>query len=133
MSKEKKGLYQEVFVYIIFGVLTTLVNILSFYLFETILGWHYLWANATAIVVSIVFAFWTNKLFVFQSKTVGAQAWIQEFVRFASFRAVSGVMDMAAMWVLVSLLTVEANLAKIIVQVLVVVLNYFFSKRFVFK
>ncbi len=125
--------YREVIDYIIFGGLTTLVNIVAFFIFDTLLNWPYLIANAIAIVVSILFAYFTNKLFVFRTKDLPLKENILEFARFIGFRLLSGVADMATMWILVDLLTLDTNIAKLLTQFIVVVLNYVFSKLFIFK
>lgn len=125
--------YEELIGYLIFGGLTTVVNIIVFYLFDSIFDVHYLVANAIAIVVSILFAFFTNKKYVFKSSTPTVQLWLKEFSLFVSFRLLSAVFDMGSMWLLVDGLNLNANVAKIITQFIVVVLNYAFSKFFIFK
>lgn len=131
-----KRLYQkneEVINYLIFGGLTTLVNVVVFFVFNSLLGVQYLIANAISIVLSILFAFFTNKKYVFKSETLTAQAWLKEFLLFCSFRLVSAGFDMLSMWILVGGLELDSNLAKLATQFIVVVLNYFFSKWFIFK
>ena len=125
--------YEEIIGYLIFGGLTTVVNIVVFYLFDSVFEVHYLIANAIAIVVSILFAFFTNKKYVFKSSTPTFQLWFKEFSLFVSFRLLSAVFDMGSMWLLVDGLNLNANVAKIITQFIVVVLNYGFSKFFIFK
>src|SRR5699024_4634491 len=118
---------------LIFGGLTTLVNVVVFFVFNSLLGVQYLIANAISIVLSILFAFFTNKKYVFKSETLTAQAWLKEFLLFCSFRLVSAGFDMLSMWILVGGLELDSNLAKLATQFIVVVLNYFFSKWFIFK
>ncbi len=125
--------YEEIIGYLIFGGLTTVVNIVVFYLFDSVFEVHYLIANAIAIVVSILFAFFTNKKYVFKSSTPTVQLWLKEFSLFVSFRLLSAVFDMGSMWLLVDGLNLNANVAKVITQFIVVVLNYGFSKFFIFK
>lgn len=125
--------YREIIDYIIFGGLTTLVNIVAFFIFETLLGWPYLIANAIAIVLSILFAYITNKLFVFKTSNMTFNENMIEFLKFIGFRLISGLADMAAMWLLVDLISIDTNIAKLLTQFIVVVLNYVFSKLFIFK
>ena len=125
--------YREVIDYIIFGGLTTLVNLIAFYIFDTLIGWPYLVANAIAIILSILFAYVTNKIFVFRTKELGAKENVLEFIKFIGFRGVSGLADMMTMWILVDLITMNTNIAKLLTQFIVVVLNYVFSKFFIFK
>lgn len=125
--------YREIIDYIIFGGLTTLVNIVVFYIFDTLLGWPYLIANAVAIVLSILFAYITNKRFVFKTSDMTTKENMMEFLKFIGFRLVSGLADMATMWLLVDLISIDTNIAKLLTQFIVVVLNYVFSKLFIFK
>ena len=125
--------YSEIIDYIIFGGLTTLVNIVVFYIFDTLLGWPYLIANAVAIVLSILFAYITNKRFVFKTSDMTTKENIVEFLKFIGFRLVSGLADMATMLLLVDLISIDTNIAKLLTQFIVVVLNYVFSKLFIFK
>lgn len=125
--------YQEVITYIIFGVLTTLVNFVVFYFFDSVLGISYLIANGISIVAAILFAYVTNKKYVFQSNAVDWKEQVREFGLFVTMRAGTGVFDMLSMFVLVSVLTVNSNLAKLLTQFIVVVLNYVFSKLVIFK
>lgn len=119
--------------YIFFGVLTTVVNILSFGLLRDVLHWELLTANTLAWVLSVAFAFLTNKLFVFQSKSFEARLLVRELVSFVGARLFSLAVDTAGMWLLVNVLTWNDWLAKILMNVIVVVINYVFSKLFIFK
>src|SRR5699024_9276773 len=124
--------YREIIDYIFFGGLTTLVNIVVFFIFDSLLSWPYLVANAIAIVLSILFAYVTNKLFVFKTSSNDLKENIYEFIKFIGFRLLSGLADMFSMWVLVDLIFVDTNLAKLLTQFIVVVLHYVFSKFFIF-
>lgn len=124
--------YREIIDYIFFGGLTTLVNIVVFFIFDTLLAWPYLVANAIAIILSILFAYITNKLFVFKTSTNSLKENIYEFVKFIGFRLLSGLADMLSMWILVDLIFINTNIAKLLTQFIVVVLNYIFSKFFIF-
>lgn len=131
--KNLYGKFEEVISYLIFGGLTTAVNIAVFFLCDTILGMNYLVANAISIIVSIVFAFFTNKKYVFKTKTSTFKESAFEFIRFCTFRLLSAVFDMLSMWILVDGIHLDANVAKLATQFIVVVLNYAFSKWFIFK
>ena len=124
--------YQELIDYAFFGGLTTVVNIVVFFILDTGLNWPYLIANAIAIILSILFAYVTNKIWVFKSDTQNARETFFEFFRFLGFRLVSGLADMLTMWVLVDLLTIDTSISKLATQFIVVVLNYVFSKFFIF-
>ena len=131
-----KRLYEkneEVISYLVFGVLTTLVNFIVFFAFDTVLDVQYLIANAISIAASIIFAFFTNKKYVFKSETLTVRAWIKEFFLFCSFRLISAGFDMLSMFILIGFLQLDSNLSKLATQFIVVFLNYFFSKWFMFK
>lgn len=123
----------ELLRYFLFGVLATLVDIGSFYILNSQLGMQYLLANAIAILLSILFAYVCNKRFVFTSHSESKRDNIKEFGKFISARLVTAVLDMLIMWALVDFQHVDENIAKISTQVVVAVLNYVFSKAFVFK
>lgn len=125
--------YKEVINYLIFGVLTTLVNILGYAFLAKVLKINYMVSNVTALMVSIIFAYITNKIFVFESKKTGIKDVLKELVSFFACRGVTAIMDIALMYVTVSMLHFNDMLMKVVVNVLVIVLNYVFSKLFVFK
>ncbi|WP_054701372.1 GtrA family protein [Secundilactobacillus odoratitofui] len=117
--------------YLFFGGLTTLINIVVFDLFNASL--HYQIANVIAWFASVLFAFITNKLWVFHSKSVRWQTFLWETFSFFGFRLLSLVVDQGIMWIGISLLSGNPLLVKIIDQFVIVVINYFFSKWFIFR
>ena len=123
----------EMLLNILFGILTTVVNILSFGLLRDVLQWQLLTANTLAWVLSVAFAFLTNKVFVFRSKSFAAKLVLRELVSFVGARLFSLAVDTAGMWLLVDVLTWNDWLAKVLMNVIVIVLNYVFSKLFIFK
>lgn len=139
--------YKELLLYLIFGVLTTLVNFATFWIFTKILGEeHYLINNAIAWVVGVIFAFITNKLFVFESKSWKSNTAGKEFIEFVGARLFSFGVEEGGMWLFVDILAFgEKNfalfgfnitgqiIAKLALAVIVVILNYFFSKFVIFK
>ncbi len=125
--------YEEAFRYVFFGVLTTSVNVVAFYGLSTLGGIPYLLANAIAIVLAILFAYYTNSTYVFKSKARSKEEKVQEFGLFVSMRAGTGVFDMLSMFLLVSVFRLNTTLAKVLTQGIDVVLNYLFNKLVVFK
>ena len=121
---------KEVISYLIFGVLTTVVNIVVYYVFNTWLQVNYLVSNAIAWIASVLFAYITNRKYVFESKNTSM---FNELVKFIGARLSTGIMDMILMWLLVDILSMNSMVSKIVVNVLVIVLNYVLSKVFVFK
>ena len=125
--------YKEVIAYLFFGGLTTVVNIVAYFVCTSIFALNYLVANAIAWVVSVAFSYVTNRTWVFESKVKGFSAILREVTAFVGCRVLSGVMDMAIMFVSVDLIGIPDGIAKFITQVVVVVLNYLFSKLIIFR
>ena len=115
-------LTKELTAYVFFGVLTTIVNFVTYFLFEGLFGINYLISNIIAWFVSVLFAYITNRIWVFESKDDNI---IKEVLLFYGGRVFSGAIDTALMYVFISIL--------IVVQVVVTILNYVFSKFLVFK
>lgn len=139
--------YKELITYAFFGVLTTAVNFTAYWLFSKILGEDlYYITNAIAWFVSVVFAFITNKLFVFEAKSFATKTVIKEISVFFSARVFSFFIEEGGLillvWVLgfgehsLNLFGYEINgqyIAKVLVGVIVVLINYFVSKFAVFR
>jgi len=138
---------REIFSYLIFGFLTTAVNILIFMAFTYILGEKlYLISNLIAWIGAVIFAFVVNKLFVFKSSTRNMRKLMAEILEFIGARVFSFLFEELGLFVLVKLtplgkvsfdfLTFAVTgqlISKIILAVIVVILNYFFSKYVIFK
>ena len=116
--------------YLIFGILTTVVNIVVYCTASSILDNNYLISNATAWVLSVWFAYVTNKLYVFESSS---KEFIKEIVAFFSSRLATGILDMFLMWLFVTVASLNDVVVKIFVNILVIIMNYIFSKLFVFR
>ena len=125
--------YKEVIAYLFFGGLSSVVNIVAYFVCTSIFALNYLVANAIAWVASVAFAYVTNRTWVFESKVKGFSAILREVTAFVGCRVLSGVMDMAIMFVSVDLIGIPDGIAKFITQVVVVVLNYLFSKLIIFR
>ena len=125
--------YEEIINYLIFGVLTTLVSVITYFIFAKILNINYLISNIIAFIISVLFAFITNKLYVFKSKDKSKNKVIKELISFISSRLFSFGVEMIIMYILVSIMKIDDMLVKLINQVVVVILNYVLSKLFVFK
>lgn len=129
----KKIMNREVMAYLAAGVMTTLVNIGVYHISCNVLGVESLVANAAAWILSVLFAFVVNDKFVFiQEKTSPREEGIK-VVKFFGARVFSFLVDEAGMFLLVDLLTFHNMLAKLGMNVIVVVLNYLFSKVYIFK
>ena len=125
--------YEEIINYLIVGVLTTLVSIGTYGLFAKIIGINYLISNIISWVVSVAFAYITNKIFVFKNKKKEKKQVFIQIYQFVKYRLFSLIIDILLMYAFVELVKIDDMISKIIVQVIVIVLNYVFSKIFVFK
>ena len=119
--------------YIFFGVLTTAVNFITYVFFTKVLGIDYKIAASLAWVAAVIFAFITNKLYVFKSKKTTGLAVVKELGSFLFFRILSYFVDIASIIVLVEVLGVWDTIAKIIASAIVAVCNYFASKYVIFR
>lgn len=125
--------YWEVLSYLIFGVLTTVVNYLVYLPVYNLLGLSAALSNAIAWVVAVAFAYLTNKPFVFKSHDWSAKTVIPELTKFVGCRVASGAAETMILLVTVDLLHWNGNVWKLVTSVLVVVMNYIASKLVVFQ
>jgi putative flippase GtrA len=122
---------KETILYLFFGGLTTLVNIVSFKLMLLFAG--VIVSNVVAWFVSVAFAYITNKLYVFNSKSFDRALLLKEVSSFFGYRVLSLIIDTAIVWFFVEKLLYNDLLIKILSNILVIILNYVFSKLFIFK
>ncbi len=144
--------YKEVILYLIFGVLTTLVSWGSYAIFVNICGFSVLVSNAISWVCGVVFAFITNKIWVFESKSWKPTLIVKEAVGFVSSRALTGVLEIFGVPLLSStgfdniffsivekigfkmrIFYTDGIYSKFAFAFIVIILNYVFSKLIVFK
>ena len=131
--------YREVIVYLIVGGLTTGVSWAVYALCVRVFGWSVGVSNAVSWIAAVTFAFVTNKTWVFQSRSWEPRLVKEEAVKFLGARALTGVLELVGVPGLVKLgldqtiLGVDGALSKVIVTVAVIILNYVFSKLFIFN
>ncbi len=132
MKKLIEKLYgNSVVRYIFFGGCTTMVNLVSFYIlrkFRVELNT----ANIISIILAILFAYVVNSKYVFQDKCESIKAHIQPFCKFIGARLVTMVIEVGGVWLLVSVMGMGDMIGKFLTQFIVLILNYIFSKFFVF-
>lgn len=131
-----KGLwkkYKEMILYVFFGGLTTLVNILVYFVMARMIGIHYAISTTAAWVLSVAFAYVTNRLFVFESKAAGLWPVAKEALLFFGFRLLSYFVDLGIMILLIDHWGVNDMVTKVIANVVVIILNYVFSKLIIFR
>lgn len=138
--KELFEKYKEMIMYLVFGVGTTAINWITYTLLIEVCGMKQLTiANIIAWIVAVVFAYITNKLWVFESKSWKLDVVVKEAGMFLGARIFSGIFEIGLFPLLMylglnqSLFGVEGMVAKVLISVLVIVLNYVFSKLLVFR
>jgi putative flippase GtrA len=136
--------YAEIINYLIFGVLATLLNIVLYAVFQAAFGYEAAnsWGNVLDNIICILFAYWTNRTWVFVSKTHGKEAWT-EFGKFVTCRLGTMVIDTIIVLVggnvigpaliAAQYLKLWGTGVKVFSNVVVIVLNYVFSKLIIFK
>ena len=124
--------YNELIMYGIFGVLTTLINLLTFYVLDK-LGVNVYLNNSIAWVISVLFAFITNKLYVFNSKDTSYKIIAKEGIAFFLARIFSYFVDMFTIFMIFQVMGINKMIAKIISNVIVIIINYLLSKIIIFK
>ena len=131
--------YREMGSYIFFGIATTIVNWCVYSFGTTVIGLSMNASNVVAWILSVLFAYVTNKLFVFMSKDWNIKSVLDELTRFVGARIFTGILEFVGLPFLYfvgikqSVFGIEGMLAKMIVSIVVIILNYIFSKFLVFS
>ncbi len=123
-----KKLSKEVILYLIFGISTTIINIVMFQMLRQ-LNISIIISNTIAWFISVLFAYMTNKRYVFESKNESKS----EIVLFFSSRLFSLIVDNIGILILINVILVNEFYSKIIINIIVIIINYLFSKFLVFK
>ena len=141
MAFIRKALSKEVVLYLVFGFLTTVLNFAVYHLFN--LWTDVLISNVIAWIAAVVFAYITNKLFVFESKSWAPALVIREALSFAAARLLTLGIEELGLFIMITKLRLDLSLntpvisgkmiVKIILSVIVIILNYVFSKVIIFK
>lgn len=129
----KKIFNREIVMFLIFGVLTTLVNWVCFYVLTKWFLEEENLSNAISIVIAIIFAYFTNRKMVFNSQAKGRKEVRTEAYKFFAGRGVAMLVEFFGFMLLFNVLHINEFVSKGIVTVIVVILNYIFSKFFAFK
>ena len=124
---------KEIFGYLFFGALTTVVSITSYAFFNMTMSMNELIANVWSWILAVLFAFVTNKIWVFNSPTSTFKELIKQMFTFFGGRVATLVVEEFILLVFVTMLHFESMVVKIVAQIVVVILNYIISKMFVFK
>ena len=125
--------YKDILIYLVLGAFTTFVNFLVYFPLLNYCSVSAAVANVLAWVAAVLFAFVTNKPFVFKSKDWSIPTLLPEFTKFIGCRLGSGIIETLFIMVTVDVLTWNGNVIKILISVFVVIANYLASKYFVFR
>ncbi len=128
----EKVLTKEVILYIVFGLLTTVINLGSFFVFHALWQWNENLSNLIAIILAVLVAYITNKDLVFHSEAKTGKEKLQEFLKFIVGRAFTMIVEFLGGFLLFQTLIPEM-ISKAFITVLVIILNFFISKFFAFN
>lgn len=124
--------YKEVIHYLISGGLTTVFNIVFYFILTKIFSIDYMVSTVIDWILTVLLAYILNKVFVFYSKSNGKEL-IKEIYEFFKYRIFTLVIELGLMYLFVDILSIHDMISKIIVQIVVIILNYVFSKLFIFQ
>ena len=132
--KEQYFKYKEIINYLVFGGLATVVNFVTYFIVARLMGIDEVLSSGISWFFSVLFAYITNKLFVFESKTDGIKAVLIEMGSFFLARIVSGILcDVGTFAIMVKVFNINDLFAKVVTQIMVVIVNYIFSKLIIFR
>lgn len=125
--------YKSYINYVIFGVGTTIVSLVTFFIFNKLLNFNELIANVFSWIFAVLFAYITNKKYVFESSATTKEEIIKEAVAFYGARLITLGIEELVLLIGSTILNFDPMIVKLAAQVIVVIANYVFSKLFVFK
>ena len=128
----KKLFSREVILYGIFGILTTIINFVTFFIL-THIGLEENLSNILAIITCVLFAYFSNRKLVFNSTAITFKENLKEFYKFMLGRAFTMIFEMVGFYILFNILGVQELISKLVLTVIVIILNFFISKFFAFK
>lgn len=125
--------YHDLIPYGVFGILTTIVNIISYWILAHPLKLAVLLSTILAWILAVLFAYITNRKWVFHSEAVGTTAILKEMASFFTCRLLTGFVDWGSMFIFVDMLHFNDMAVKTIANIIVIILNYIASKFLIFK
>ena len=125
--------YKEMLLYLFFGGLTFLISVGSYSVANITFGINELLANIISWIIAVFFAFFTNRVWVFEGKTNGVKEFFIQMINFFGGRVVTLVVEEIILFVFITMLGFGSIAIKVIAQIVVIVLNYIISKLWVFR
>ena len=129
----KKVCTKEIILYIVFGILTTLVNLISFYVLTHFFHLEENLSNVIAIILAVLFAYFTNRKLVFNSTAITFKENLKEFYKFILGRLFTMALEIFGFYLLFNIMHVNELISKLFITVIVVILNFCISKLLAFK
>ena len=124
--------HKEIINYLIFGALGTLVSIASYEICR-LLGLEIVVSNIISWIITVLFVYVTNKIFVFKSKSESKGQLIKELISFIVARIVTLIIETLILYFGTYILKINDLIVKIVAQIIIIILNYIFSKLIIFK
>lgn len=125
--------HKEMLLYLFFGGLTFVISVITYAFFNVSLGMNELVANIFSWILAVLFAFFTNRIWVFDGKTNGAKEFFVQMMNFFGGRVATLVVEEVILFVFITKLGFGSMVVKIAAQIIVIVLNYVISKLWVFR
>lgn len=132
MIKKMVNRYKEQIIYLFFGVLTTIINIAIYNILFVYFGVSNIISNCFAWGISVLFAYITNKIWIFRSENQELKTIFYEITTFFSCRLLTGGIDLLIMYLGVDVFKLQPMNIKLIANVIVIVINYIVSKKIIF-
>ena len=128
-----KFLTKEIIFYGLFGILTTVINLLTFYILNSLFQINENLSNIVAILLAVLFAYFTNRKLVFNSTAATSKDKLFEFLKFMLGRVFTMIVEFVGCAILFDILDISDMIIKVFMTILIVILNFFISKFFAFK
>ncbi|MFR2241410.1 MAG: GtrA family protein [Anaerobutyricum soehngenii] len=125
--------YKEILLYLFFGGLTMIVSIVSYAICNLTFEINELIANVFSWILAVLFAFYTNRIWVFQARTNSIRDFLKQMISFCSGRIVTLIIEEVILFIFITNLHCGSMMVKIVAQIVVIILNYIISKLWVFN
>ena len=125
--------HKEMLLYLFFGGLTFVISVITYAFFNVSLGMNELVANIFSWILAVLFAFYTNRIWVFQARTNSIRDFLKQMISFCSGRIVTLIIEEVILFIFITNLHCGSMMVKIVAQIVVIILNYIISKLWVFN
>ena len=125
--------YRSIFLYLFFGISTTVINIYVYYICSAFINLSTLFSTCIAWVFAVSFAYCTNRIWVFQSNAHTVKKIIIEVYNFFLYRLLTGFLDIVIMYIFVDIFNINSIIIKTLSNILIIILNFIASKLIIFK